>query len=117
MLSAPLSARAADLTADLTVRLDGVRDSSGRVRVVLFDRPEGFRKEAHPKAIHELPASPGSVSVRFPGLAAGRYAIMAYHDEDGDGTLDRFLGMVPTEGYGLSNNPVVTGPPAFDKAA
>jgi len=42
---------------------------------------------------------------------------MAYHDENGDGALDRFLGMIPTEGYGLSNNPEVTGPPAFEDSA
>ena len=123
LLAAGILAAAAATTpapagaADLAVRLDGVRDASGSIRVVLFDRPEGFRKEERSRAIAEAPAAPGAVAVAFPGLPPGRYAVMAYHDEDGDGTLDRFLGMIPTEGYGLSNNPEVTGPPPFEAAA
>ena len=31
--------------------------------------------------------------------------------------VDRRFGMFPTEGYGLSNNPQVSGPPAFDDSA
>ena len=42
---------------------------------------------------------------------------MAYHDEDGNGELNRRFGMFPTEGYGLSNNPSVSGPPAFEDSA
>ena len=42
---------------------------------------------------------------------------MAYHDEDGNGELNRFLGMIPQEGWGLSNNPAVGGKPAFKDAA
>jgi uncharacterized protein (DUF2141 family) len=43
--------------------------------------------------------------------------VVVYHDQDGDGEMDRFLGMIPTEGYGLSRNPEVTGPPAFADSA
>jgi len=42
---------------------------------------------------------------------------MAYHDEDGNGELNRRFGMFPTEAYGLSNNPSVSGPPAFEDSA
>ena len=31
--------------------------------------------------------------------------------------MNRRLGMFPTEGYGLSNNPVVLGPPSFADSA
>lgn len=42
---------------------------------------------------------------------------MAYHDENADGKLDLRFGMFPTEGYGLSNNPNVIGPPKFAESA
>ena len=32
-------------------------------------------------------------------------------------SLNRRFGMFPTEGYGLSNNPQVSGPPAFEDSA
>ncbi|HYH22664.1 MAG TPA: DUF2141 domain-containing protein [Azospirillum sp.] len=117
VLGGLVSGVATTSAADLSVRLDGVHSASGSVRVMLFDRAEGFRKEEKSLAIRQAAASPGTVAVTFEGLAPGRYAVMAYHDENGDGALDRFLGMIPTEGYGLSNNPEVTGPPAFEDSA
>ena len=79
--------------------------------------PKTFRKEAQAVAIQQVPASAGTVTVSFDALPPGRYAIMAYHDEDGNGELNRRFGMFPTEGYGLSNNPTVSGPPAFADSA
>jgi uncharacterized protein (DUF2141 family) len=64
-----------------------------------------------------VPSCAATLTVTFDGLAPGRYAIMAYHDENGDGVLNRRLGMFPTEGYGLSNNPQVSGPPGFEASA
>ena len=48
----------------------------------------------------------------------GRYAAIAFHDENGNGKLDKnFLG-VPTEPYGFSNDAQgFLGPPTFDAAA
>lgn len=103
--------------ADLTVTLDGVAHPRGGIRVGLYDQPDSFRKEAKATALRTVAAVPGQVSVRFEGLPPGRYAVMAYHDENGDGSLDRFMGMIPTEGYALSNNPDVTGPPSFEECA
>jgi uncharacterized protein (DUF2141 family) len=42
---------------------------------------------------------------------------MAYHDENGDEKLNPRFGMFPAEGYGLSNNPKVIGPPKFADSA
>jgi len=102
---------------DLVVTLNGVAHAQGGMRVGLYDRPQTFRKEDQAVAVLAAPAQAGAVSVTFSQVPPGRYAIMAYHDEDGDGGLDRFMGMIPTEGYGLSNDPEVTGPPAFEECA
>ena len=64
-----------------------------------------------------VPAREGTATSAFEDLEPGRYAVIAYHDEDGDGGMDRFLGMIPTEPWGLSNNIEVSGPPAFVDAA
>lgn len=103
--------------ATLTVTLKNVRDAGGAVRAGLYREPATFRKEEKAVEVAQVPAAPGEVTLRFAGLSPGRYAIMAYHDENGDGTLNRRFGMFPTEGYGLSNNPQVSGPPAFDDSA
>lgn len=104
-------------TGSLSVTLTQVRDARGQLRVGLYQDPKTFRKEAQAFAVQQVPATPGTVQVRFTNLPPGRYAIMAYHDENADGELNRRLGMFPTEGYGLSNNPKVMGPPQFEDSA
>jgi len=101
----------------LSVTLNGLKNAQGNVRVGLYQDSDSFRKESRALAVEEIPARAGSVKLRFADLAAGRYAIMAYHDEDANGQLNRRFGMFPTEGYGLSNNPTVVGPPAFADSA
>ena len=101
----------------LEVELLGVQHERGALRIGLYSEPKTFRKEAQAFAIQQIPAQAGTASVRFTDLPAGRYAIMAYHDEDANGELNRRFGMFPTEGYALSNNPTVMGPPSFEDSA
>ena len=101
--------------ATLTVNLDGIKPGGGPLTVLLFDRAEGFPKEARASQRHVLPA--GKKTLALDGLTPGQYAVMAYHDEDGNGELNRLFGMIPQEGWGLSNNPQVTGKPKFKDAA
>lgn len=103
--------------ADLTVTVAGVKNADGAVRAALYDRAEGFRHEENARAVKSSAAAPGTVSLTFSGLPAGTYAIIAYHDEDGDGAMNKFMGMIPTEGFALTNDPEVAGPPSFDSAA
>lgn len=117
LLFSTLSAGPILAAQPLEVSLSGVQHARGSVRVGLYADPRTFRKEAQAYAVEQAPAAAGTVTVRFAEVPPGRYAIMAYHDEDGNGELNRRLGMFPTEGYGLSNNPSVIGPPAFDDSA
>jgi uncharacterized protein (DUF2141 family) len=109
----PLTAHPADLEVSVT----GVRSTDGQVKLMLFDHAEGFRKEDKARQVLALPAVAGEVHGMFHGLPAGQYAILVYHDENGDGKLNLRFGMFPKEGYGLSNNPKVSGPPAFKDSA
>jgi uncharacterized protein (DUF2141 family) len=102
---------------DLTVKLTGVRSSNGNLRAGLYREAESFRKEEKALAIISVPANSGENTLIFNDIPPGRYAIMAYHDENADGRLNLRLGMFPTEGYGLSNTPKVFGPPKFDDSA
>lgn len=104
------------VAAELEVEVSGVRSADGQVKLMLFDHAEGFRKEDKSREVLALPAAVDTVSGVFRDLPPGRYAIVTYHDEDGDGKLNLRFGMFPKEGYGLSNNPKVSGPPAFQDA-
>jgi uncharacterized protein (DUF2141 family) len=103
--------------AALTVQLQGLQNAKHSVVVSVFDGPRGFPSAK--SALHrvEAPARRGTVSVTVDGLAPGRYAVAAFHDENGNGTLDRFMGLIPREGWGLSTNPQLRSPPRFRQIA
>jgi uncharacterized protein (DUF2141 family) len=101
----------------LVVTLNNVSEAGGNLRASLYREPETFRKEDRAVKVVSVPAHKGSAQLVFEGLPAGRYAVMAYHDENSDEKLNLRFGMFPAEGYGLSNNPKVIGPPKFADSA
>lgn len=109
----PLSAGA----ADLGVVIEGLAHARGAVYLALYDRPETFLDEAQSRRRERLPAAlPGPLRFAWRGLAPGDYAVTVYHDENGNGRLDRLMGVAPAEGFGLSNNPQLSGRPGFELA-
>lgn len=102
--------------AELQIIVDDIESEAGDIRLALYNDPKTFRKGEMSLKRLSQPAQPGSVTFRVDDLPAGTYAVIVYHDEDGNGKMNRFLGMIPTEGYGLSENPEISGPPAFADA-
>jgi uncharacterized protein (DUF2141 family) len=93
----------AALASKIVVTVEGLRSDRGQVMVAVFSKPEGFPDGDYADQHAKRPASTAPVTVVFDGLRPGRYALGAYHDENGNGKLDtNFLGW-PTEGYALSN--------------
>ena len=101
------------LAADVTVRVLGLRSAEGAVRVAICPE-DRFTRAACPYTA-AMPATRPAVTV--PGVPDGIYAVQAFHDEDGDGRLDR-RGLRPSEGLAFSNDaPMRMGPPRFRDAA
>lgn len=103
--------------ADLVVKLDNLRNAKGLVRLCLTANPAHFPDcKDDPAARTASVDAAKSGSVHFEGLAPGRYAISAIHDENGNGKLDT-MAMMPREGFGFSRNPAIHfGPPKFGAA-
>ncbi len=113
------AAHAAPGAAALHVRVINLRNSSGQVICTLFNSPNGFPSDST-KAVGQsaVPIKQGVAVCVFGGLAPGKYALVTFHDENGNGEFDRnWLGL-PKEGYAFSNNvrPVFS-PPSFKAAA
>jgi uncharacterized protein (DUF2141 family) len=104
--------------ADLTVTVSGIRNASGSVSAGIYDSANSFPKVEEAVVVFRIKARPGTVGFAVHGLAPGHYAVVAYHDENGNGRLDFDPTGAPAEGYGVSNgarNP--QAPPEFAKAA
>ena len=99
--------------ADVTVRVLGLRSAEGAVRVAICPE-DRFTRTDCPYAAAAPAARP---AVTLPGVPDGVYAVQAFHDEDGDGLLDR-RGLRPSEGLAFSNDATMRmGPPRFRDAA
>ena len=104
--------------AALTVKVQGLRNSRGRVAVALFDGAAGFPARERAVRGQLVRIAGGRAAVTFHDLRPGIYAVAILHDENGNQEMDfNFLGM-PLEGYGFSNDAAVLfGPPSFARAA
>jgi uncharacterized protein (DUF2141 family) len=103
----------------LHVRVVNLRNSTGQVICTLFNSPMAFPTDST-RAVAQIAAPiKGNAAVcSFSGLAPGKYALVAFHDENSNGKFDRNWFGLPKEGYTFSNNvrPVFS-PPSFKAAA
>ena len=102
--------------ATVLATVSEVRNDHGQVLVAVCTRAEFL--QPHCPWRGRAPARPGSVVVRIEGVPPGTYAAQAFHDENGNGVLDRNILGIPEEAMGFSNDaPMRMGPPRFDAAA
>jgi uncharacterized protein (DUF2141 family) len=116
----PLRARAEDASAanSIKVVVVGLHSNDGEVDCALFGSADGFPGEsAKARKTAKSKIENGQAVCIFGGVAPGDYAVSVFHDENGNGKLDRnFMGM-PKEGVGASNDAAGHfGPPKFDDA-
>lgn len=103
----------------LNLTIQNVRSAKGTIAVSVYgDRPEDFLAKGQKLRKIRFPAQTGTVHGCISLPKTGTYALVAYHDEDGDHHFTKnFLGL-PTEGAAVSNDPtVVLVPPSFSEAA
>jgi uncharacterized protein (DUF2141 family) len=106
--------------ADIHLELIGC--TAGKdVRVALYSSPSGFSEAKEGNNAFRtqvLKAERDSLTLSFTDLPAGKYAVAAFVDSNGNHKLDsNFLG-IPTEPYGFSRdarNPFKS--PSFEEAA
>ena len=86
----------------LTVEVHNVLNRKGAVYFALF-KPDGGFPMGTPNEGKKVLATAGSVQTTFQ-VEPGMYAIAVFHDENGNGKMDKNMFGVPKEPYGLSNN-------------
>jgi uncharacterized protein (DUF2141 family) len=104
----------------LAVRIHGISAPEGLLMVALENEAGAYDNGPLEKAAYRgevVKAEATSMTVIFPGIPQGTYAVKAFHDANGNLTLDKNLFGIPTENYGFSNNARGTfGPARFEDA-
>lgn len=102
----------AQKTGKLVVKIAGIRNAEGNIRVALRTDENtivaGQIADIYPKTL--------TAEAVFDNLAEGDYGVALIHDENKNEKLDFNEVGMPLEGYGHSNNPAKrTGPPDFNE--
>jgi uncharacterized protein (DUF2141 family) len=110
-LNAQTPAAPAQSTSTLTVRVTGIRNANGKIRLGLY-RDSNFVEGRE----IEIDAKTLTAATVFTNLPRGVYAVNLFHDENMNDKMDTNLFGMPVEGYGFSNNPAKRmGKPGFDE--
>ena len=103
------------LGSELTLSIEGVSPDDGVVRVGIYERGEAFTGSP----VHSERLEPEATLLKetVADLEPGQYAVAAYQDRNGSGSMDRNFFGAPSEPYGFSHGARGTlGPPDFDDA-
>lgn len=106
-----------DGRGDLIVRVTAIESDRGKIAIALFDSEATYNSRENPFREERLAISNREAVWRITDIPFANYALMLYHDENGNGEFDQnFIG-IPLEQYGFSNNAVAWfAPPAYEKA-
>jgi uncharacterized protein (DUF2141 family) len=88
----------------VVVNVGTLRNQAGGVVCGLHSSNAGF-PESSPGMVTIRTRPSGAVATcAFRDVPPGTYAVSVFHDENGNGKLDKNFVGVPSEGYGVSNN-------------
>ena len=111
--TAPASLPASQpVLAALTVTVKGLRNHKGQLIFGVFRSAQGFPNVESRSVYWETKEADADGVTFTANLPPGRYAASVLHDEDRSGGMNRNFANIPTEGYGVTNNPK----PAFRAA-
>jgi len=99
----------------VTVTMTDFDNDNGTALVGLYDSEETFLEKNFMSRTAKIENQ--TATVTFMDVPDGVYAVSCFHDEDDNKKLNMFMGMMPTEDYGTSNNaPAKFGPPKWKDA-
>lgn len=99
----------------IEVSMSQFNNDQGVVRVGLYNNAGEFLDKTFLSKSTTIQNQ--KAAVIFTEIPDGTYAISCYHDEDNDGELNMFMGIMPSEPYACSNDAKgFFGPPKWDDA-
>jgi uncharacterized protein (DUF2141 family) len=105
------------LAADLTVTVENIKNTVGKIHIAIFTNSDNFPDSSTRTDGMSIVIEQQSVTGIFGNLPENDYAIAVFHDENGNGKLDKNFFGIPKEPYGFSGNSTGLTPPSFSEAS
>lgn len=119
-LTEPQATLAIDDRISIVVEVSGLANDKGECLVALYTDRTSFNQVdlAAEKGLVSIENGRAEYTFSIEKGTIESFAVAAFHDENGNGVLDRNRLGIPTERYGFSNNARGSfGPPSFESAA
>ncbi|GAK97451.1 hypothetical protein JCM19294_1497 [Nonlabens tegetincola] len=100
-------------TFTLTVTVNNASTDDGKM-VYALNTAETWNKKPYQSTSIEI--KDGKAIATFENIPQGEYAVTVLHDKNNNQRMDFADNGMPTEAYGLSNNPMSYGPPQWSEA-
>ena len=91
------------LAGDISLNISGFATDAGKARIILMKDEAGYRGTTDIEEDIQVPIRNGKAIWNAKNIAPGNYALLAHHDIDADGDLNRPIFNLPLEPYGFSN--------------
>jgi len=101
-------------TATVTVIIENIANDEGEILLGMSTQ-EKFMK-AQPNYSAKAKIENGKAIITFNEVPYGWYAISCFQDKNGNKKMDFENNGMPKEDYGVSNNPMLMGPPTWEDA-
>jgi len=100
-----------------TITVIGFESDEGKVMIALFNSEEGYSETGEKYNSIGMEIKNSQAEWIIEELPFGEYAIKLYHDENGNGKMDKNMLGIPSEDYGFSNNATGSfGPADYEDA-
>ena len=107
-------------TYDLSVEVEGIKNTEGQVLVAIYSKKEDWLNLGKAKYVKRQDAKKDKKLVfTFSKLPKGKYSVSVLHDQNSNDKMDmNWFPPGPAEGAVVSNEaqPSMIGPPEFDDA-
>lgn len=96
----------------IVVTVNNIKNTNGKIILSLHNESTFMKSNALQSVETKIEGDVATAT--FKNVLPGEYAIMVVHDENNNNKMDFELNGMPKESYGMSNNPVIYGPPTFE---
>ncbi|GEM_PF-349126 len=108
-----------EMAEGLVIRVEGIRNNQGQMGIALFNEKKAYLmhlQRAYELKWISLEDNKDTFQVIFDSIPAGEYAVVVFHDENGNSKLEQNNQGFPKEGVGFSNNRKLgVGAPDFER--
>lgn len=101
-------------TSTITIEVENITSDEGHLILGMYTK-DNFLK-TKPEYSQQVKIKDGKATVVFKDVPVGIYGISCFHDVNDNQQMDFQPNGMPQEDYGLSNNPMLYGPPTWEDA-